>query len=64
MGWAVQGLNPGRGKILNSSQNIRPDLESTQSPLQLVSEVISPRWGQEDWLQHDVDQSMCLSLRL
>jgi hypothetical protein len=47
----------------DSSQNIRPALEPTQPPIQLISEAISPVQGQ-DWLQHDVDHSMCLALRL
>ena len=46
------------------SQNIRPVLEPTQPTIIWASEVISPGQGQGDWLQHDIDHSMCLALRL
>ena len=60
----VQGANSGRGKRLFSSQNIRPALEPTQPPIWWISEVISTGWKLRDRLQHDVDHSMCLALRL
>jgi len=60
-GWARVQIQAGARDF---SQNTRPPLEPTQPPIQLISEVIAPRWGREDWLQQDIDHSMCLALRL
>jgi len=44
--------------------NIRPVLKPNEPSIQWVSQTITPRRWQQDWLQHDVDHSVCLAVRL
>jgi hypothetical protein len=60
MGWTIRSSNPGIGKRLFPSQNIRQALKPSQPPIWWVSEVISPEQRRGIWLQH----SMCLAPRL
>ena len=46
------------------TQNIRPVLKLIPPPIQWVSEAITPRHWQRDWLQHDVEHSVCLAVRV
>ena len=49
MGWMVWGSNPGRG--ISFLNYIRTFLKPIHPPIQWVSEAITPRQGQGEWLQ-------------
>jgi hypothetical protein len=45
-------------------RNIRPVLKPILPPIQWVSDAITPRQRQGNWLQHAVEHSVCLAVRL
>jgi len=62
MGCTVRGSNHGRGKGLSSKHQTRSGVHAPSHSKGIRGNY--PKAGAGDWLQHDVDHSMFLAVRL